>query len=1185
MVTTLADLIHTTPRRFSYRITVNGVPLLPANANDAGGVPGVLSFGYDDSAARIDLNRCPSWMRAGQRVTIDAGFNGLTQRVWTGSLIALPGEDPDYLRSRVLVTGADVTIGVPPDDVQSTLTAAATLVGADIQPPLPADTNIEHEISAPLVHDSDRLASMANRYLGRFGVVPRRPSGEMNKQTIICGGSLYGASRAYQLEGISVGGMTDEDAINLICEIVGIDHRVLIEPPDGWYTLDAGAIVRRGRPLDMLQQLCEIGGLQMYHTEDGVVVFRYVDFAPGPSHAWEYSTTDQDTARIIAATGELEVLWNPFVRKFSTGLLDIPFLNVNSERVFARNVRHEIGPSGERTYIDAWGGSRLGGTVEQNPIASYTFLVEREIIGDAVYLVYTCDASGSFDPDGTTVTYAWTCNRATLPVALPATKVITFRVAATVALPLSLTLTVTDADSLTHAVTLDLPTTADAVEMQIPAIFAALENNASATPDGGSNWNDQSGLSGDEVSVDAKPADGVNSGIACYGYTDGSIKRTTTFAATTPTTVKAADAADGTILVIWWDKVVTTRCWAGTSTGRLYKADDDGVTWELFKDFGTGQPIWKIATPLGPVPSVWAIGGRADVTTTLLRWSFAPAGADSGAFNSIAVGGHLATDLVGAGSGVYVRAAASRIDGELAILFNGTVPGGINLFYTADVHGDGSAWQRATGTPAGDTDGRDLVPDTDQGTFRAFFADRSVHTCTNGIAYTEATNVLPAGFTPNMVLWLGDYTGHKGTYLIAAEDAGHTGAIYKWLASEATADELRPATGFATWPASADGRAIAIGAGGTALPVQLIFLGSDYDAIAAAPIGGVAWRSIRSAAVPASPFGSFCKLMQRGPALFRVGYVGICETCSDPIGQLQRSGDGGVTWGGIGPAPVEDVDGDWWGAKSYAFATDGRLYVLYGSDVSNAANAIGIRVYRVDEPLAVAPIFTLIHSNNDLTFGTFVHVPGGISCHPHDPNILCAVYDPASGNPIFASTANATDPAPTFTNTSSDANWGDVALNIMEDGSYVFRRAGEIRRSTNKGATTSAVVATAGLSSRGVEWNTRGLTGSRTMFIGGFGSDGVDVASRIWRTKDHGATWVRIFSNTSYVFVNIYYDPIEDAVYAVTDSVSATERVFRYANASTVAADSAIAEDISGGLDALGGSWGSVNGNSCVVVR
>ena len=68
----------------------------------------------------------------------------------------------------------------------------------------------------------------------------------MNKQTIICGGSLYGASWAYQLEGISVGGMTDEDAINLICEIVGIDHRVLIEPPDGWYTLDAGAIVRRG---------------------------------------------------------------------------------------------------------------------------------------------------------------------------------------------------------------------------------------------------------------------------------------------------------------------------------------------------------------------------------------------------------------------------------------------------------------------------------------------------------------------------------------------------------------------------------------------------------------------------------------------------------------------------------------------------------------------------------------------------------------------------------------------------------------------------------------------------------------------------------------------------------------------------------------------------------------------------
>lgn len=984
---TLADYIYTTPRVLTHAVRVNGVLLRPADQAsglaELAGVPAVTAISWNDATAEIRVNRCPSWMRAGQRVTIDAGFNGLTMRVFTGSLVALPGEDPDYLRSKVIVRGATVQVGTPPDDVPVELTATATLVGADIQPPLPEGTHIEHEINVPLVSDSDRLSEIAVRELGRYGVVPRRPNGAPNEQTLLCGGELYKASRAYQLDAIDLSGFTDEDAINLICDLVGITKRDLIEPPGGWYTLDVGAQVRRGRPLDMLAELMVIGGLEAYHTEDGTVIFRQVEFAPGPSHAWEYDVTDQDLARIIQATGELQVTFNPFVRKFSTGLINIPFLNFNSERVFVRGVRHELSPSGAWTYIDAWGGSRLGGTIAIDPIAAFTFLVEREVFGDATYLIYTCDASSSFDPDGSIASYAWTCNRATLPASLPATKVITFRVAADVATPLTLTLTVTDNDGNTHAVSIDLPTSADAPEMQIPAIFAALETALSATPDGGLNWNDITGLTGDEVSVDAKPADGVNSGIACYGYSDGSIRRTTDFGVTS-TQVKAAAGADGVINEIWWDKNVTTRVWACTSTGRLYRSANDGVTWVLHKDFGGTYPLYRIATPIPK--GVWVFGGRGDQPATLIQYE---ADVGSGLWQSVAVGGHLAADLAGAASSVHVRSAASRVAGELAILLNGPVPGGVNYFYTATVFDPaGAGWQRGTGSLVGDTDGREVVPDQEQGTFRVFFGDRSVHSCTDGIAFTEAANVLPAGFVPNRVLWLGDYTGHARTYLIAAEDAGHTGAIYKWLATEATADELRPSTAGATWPASADGRAIAIGAQrGTVAALGTVAFVVDGSPSKVYVLRSGAWSSYN---LPAGITNTRPRLYCVSPTLWFVadstGFGTETAGGSTNSSTAARSTDGGVTWS---PCAVGDEDiaaaNPRMGLTHFVRAAGGRIWAMRqeGNDTSDP---ILTRVYYSDNDGATwTASAALTAAAPDRKY------PLRLIAHPTNENIIAAL--------------------------------------------------------------------------------------------------------------------------------------------------------------------------------------------------
>ena len=1141
MVTTLADLIYATPRRFSYVIKVNGVTLVPSSQatglNELTGVPGVVGFGWDEATAHIDVNRCPNWMRAGMTVTIDAGFNGLNMRCFTGFIIALPGEDPDYLRDKIIVRGTTIQVGTPPDDVPVEQKATASLVGADIQPPLPSGTHIEHEISVPLVSDPDRLAEIAIRELGRYGVVPRQPSGDPSRQTILCGGELYKAARAYQLDDITLDGFTDLDAMMLICDLVGITKRKFIEPPEGWYTLDVGAKVRRGRPLDMLAQLMVIGGLEAYHSEDGTAVFRQVEFAPGPSHAWEYDVQDQDLARVLNASGELEVTFNPFVRKFSTGLINIPYLGFNSSRVFTRRVRHEATSDGPKTYIDAWGGSRLGGTLEQDPFAAFTFQVDREVMGTAVYLVYSVDASASFDPDGTIASYAWTCNRTTTPSSLPATKIMQFRVAATVTTPLTLTLTVTDADGNTGTLAIDLPTAADATEMQIPAIFAALETRMSATPDGGSNWNDIASLSGDEVSVDAKPADGLQSGIACYGYTDGSIKRTTDFALTS-TTVLAADAANGTILEVWWDKNVPTRVWAGCSTGRLLRSNDDGVTWALHKAFASNEPIYRIATPDGS-NSVWCFGGRGDDTSTLMRYQFDVGGTGGGtAFVSVPVGGELATALVGAGSSLHVRSAASGQDGELIILLNGAVPAGSqdNIFRTATVFDPaGAGWVAATGLTAGLTDGREIVPDATPGTFRAFFGNQSVWNTADGVAFTETTSVLPAGVTPNRVLWLGAYTGHAGTYLIAAENAGHTLGIYKWLASEATADVLRPATGFATWPASADGRAIAIGAASMTVAdrggLAMILTNASPRTITKLLAGAPSWTT------PVSVTG--VTAAQPRPFVFTADLMFVANepNGSDAVGGgLYRSTDGGATWAlslAAGVAVCRAANGWLWAIARTAGPFN---QTMIHKSINDGAS------WTLDETLGTG-------SSPDRE-GAF------IAAHPTNQNIV-AVWGgtETGGGGFLAVTVNATVTSPTWTTSSTSVQkFGQAGINyagfaILANGRIVtagFDSGGGLTYNvkTLDPPYTAAWATRYTNSGGGYTYRALGAWGTKVMLVKGYSTPTPDETKIVY-SDDSATTFAELACDTLETFTgdatttNYYamvYDGVRDRLALATNA-------------------------------------------------
>lgn len=318
---------------------------------------------------------------------------------------------------------------------------------------------------------------------------------------------------------------------------------------------------------------------------------------------------------------------------------------------------------------------------------------------------------------------------------------------------------------------------------------------------------------------------------------------------------------------------------------------------------------------------------------------------------------------------------------------------------------------------------------------------------------------------------------------------------------------------------------------------------------------------------------TMCRLSYRGGAFFRLNTHGSSnETGTDQSGQLERSTDGGATWQALGPSPVQDADGNWWGAHDYDFAADGQMYVSYDThDLSNAVDAIGVRVYRVADPLGAAT-FTLIYSDDETTFASNVSGRTSIACHPTDAGIVAVSYQPVSGNTRVAYSSNADEASPSFTKNTSTGMVGGLQMEITDSGAIVAvdkdsASDANIYRSTNQGATFSSVQVMDN-SILGRIKHGRGAPGSHTIFVSG--ADGVGSDGDIYRSKDDGATWVNLVKRPitdNGAAWQIHYEPTNDTLYWITNSGVPTHKVFRLRNASTVGALSGTEEDISGDLD------------------
>jgi hypothetical protein len=990
-----------------------------------------------------------------------------TARILEGS----DREDPDYIRTRVIITGAQVIEGAEPDTTSRTITATATLVGSPlVQPPLPSGSYIDGEEGSHLIDTDTLAATLAGLYLTRYARIPRYAS--------------------------------------------------------------------------------------------------------------------------------IEIAGDPQLELGQTLTLSFPELDL-SGRFFVSGIEHNVDRTGYVTRLDLRGGDELGGEVNINPIAAFTYTAEREVMGNAVYTVVTFDASGSFDPDGGAVSYAWSDNQSTTPeIATLSDPIITVRADTSGwSGDWEVTLTVTDSAGLTSTVTLTIPYSAEASAVWIPAIYAALGNNASATPDGGINWNDL--VDGTCVSVDCKPADAVTVGVACFGYTNGAIKKTTDFCVSALTTVLAAAGANGTINHIWWDKNLPTRVWACTSTGRLLRSDSDGAngTWVVHKDFGNTYPLNRIATPAPQ--GVWVFGGRADVPSTLIQFE---AVVGSGIWTSLTLGGELSTDLVGASSSATVAEAAHRVGDDLCIIFKGALlPGGVNLFYTATALDGGAGWKRATGLDASLSDGRFVVPDALPATFYANFGNRDIWATANGIAWTKTADVLPAGVTANHCLFFGDFVyGIAGVYLLACENAGTTLGIYKSTDGLVTVQALRPATGYKAWPTGATGEQIAIGPSGMTIPGGSIIPPVAYLQGGA---GGTPNDSTPDLAYQNPPAGwlttALPAILGAGPRPYTFSSTLWFVTDTSGFGNestssavLRSTGGGPGAWatapigdetqvapqkGGIA-VMCKDAAGNIWGARQTGSNTGHPIATDIYKSPDNGATWGTSKKTVSTASAARSPLQIVAHPTN-------ANIIALITCKWYDGDNRVIVWVTNNGGAIWtenAPTVASGNNFPIITNTASAI----PRVIILQNGRFIA--VASVKRGTtwtNEWWTSD---------NQGATWTQRkhvsegtGSVPARWVFLAGQSSTGTKIVTVqlpiqtavgltpiVTVSTDFGLTWNDLAPSNDPTlraanYKDAWYDQVNDVVYIFDLGTGVHERIFKLSPVTNAGAW----QNVDNGCPTTGGGW------------
>lgn len=966
---TLAVRIYTTPGTYSGA----SVLLQANNPTAATGTPGVVGVRVTKSldspvpVCELELNRVPTWLTRGMGVSVDVGYNGVTNRIFTG-----------FLQSRERSVGA------------GRITAMGRLWSAFRTVQIGSRSVDGVTVSSAIGTILDYVGLTDNRSINvpaftlgtaSSPVLERMPASQMLQMLMDIDGCRIYETGTGQIVVAQIDELPATTSFKTYTTSTNATARILQgsdrEDPEYYRNrvIVTGATVTEGSAPDQTSRT-----ITATATNVGSVLVQPA-LPSGTFIDAEYNNhlidTDAKAASVaIRLLGKfariprqimIEIAGDPEIELGQTLTFVMPELDLN-DRGFVSGVEHVIDQNGYTTRLtDFRGAGDTGGTLAQNPIAAFTFKSEREVFGSAVNVVASLDASGSFDPDGTISTYAWSDNQTTSPeVSTFSGKRVTVR-ADTSAWTgsWSVTLTVTDNAGLTGSTTITVPYKNTETETVIPAIYAAINNNASASLDGAITWKDSSGSTC--ISVGARPSDGTASGYACFGYSNGTIKRTTDGCATLSAAVYTFPSATAVNDVVW-DWRNSAVVWAISEQCELAVSLDYGVTWGLYGGSGLRTTLGlsgalgnKIGLPAAG--GVYIFGGNG-TGTPLIAFDAAL----NNAWAQVTMLGDPVTDFPADATMRIVDYTVSVTKESMILSWASGGGASITAVYTVDnttsPPGTSRTFTRASTTFGGLKSGRLIVADnplTLTNQLYCCFANRSIWSSTDGIAWTETANFFPAAVTPFHGLFMSDVLtgipGLFGVFMFAASDG-----LYKWTSGEATASYLRPSAAGATWPASAIGKKIAVGASGASVAGAggLARIGAakalqTFD-------GSSHWTTIGTG----SGTAPICHLMKLASGdwfyIANIGNSGDCYHSPD-----------GVTWSSL---VTHDANR---GVYGMDVSADGTVWVVVGqSTTASGTNATkGLLIYKIVSPYTSA---TLVYTDAGYSTNFNVSPFGGNTC-------------------------------------------------------------------------------------------------------------------------------------------------------------------------------------------------------------
>lgn len=832
----------------------------------------------------------------------------------------------------------------------------------------------------------------------------------------------------------------------------------------------------------------------------------------------------------VAINGDPEMFLGATVE-----IIDLDYTTITG-KWFVWGYQANVSDSGYEMTLDLRGGGPPAGTSPQlDPFADFIWRGAKiqQVVpvaaggDDDVMVLITFDGSVSSDFDGSLVVFDWSDDDGHTGNG----EKITFLYDPDLVNSINMELTVTDNDGRTDSVTKQVDITAAASVPPDPSVddsnvgggvihishfYVAADGYMMASQTYGQSFVDRSvaaaGATGLFISVSAVFDFETATGVACFGTTTGEIHRTTDGCATSTKVLTIPNAPR--VEHIWADTLLQNIWWACTSNGQIWRSADDGATWGLYKDFGDGLPLYRLATP--PSGQLFVYGGSNLASNTLVRFALNKA---SPVFNSVGFSGAVAAAIAATPAG-FVQEAATSLAHELLLVFGG---GMIPAIWWSPNIADPEAWVPTTGfVPAV---GKAAAPNLVGGQYVVI-----------GNSLTSYTTIIPptfisAGPTPSQVNHLFHETPLLNCYVGAAD-----GGVVKSIDFGVSWGYVRPNAFLGTtWPAGAVGRMITFIAGPQQQAAAELYVITDAPAFQR--LTNVNSWSVKDGTPYATGFESSENHRLRSFYGAKMFYQWI-DSLFSANRVAQRSLTQGESWAGLANPVLNDDEA----CQDVDYAPDGRLWAAFHDEAT--INTDMWSIYSDDDGDTWV--------NNAFLLGG--SCAGYVACHPTNPNMIAVSgVESVTQNPSLKITTN------------RGVGWGGEIF--FGFGPWV----GVPARSKMVWTTEDMLLA---ISADAIYRIT--IAGAVAVVYAGSG-DPIDIircgnfgpyfalfnqANGIIRSSNHGATWEEFARPVAATPNGLAYDLLTDTLYAAYNGLNVG--VYKLKNASSVTPAAAVWEALSG---------------------